>query len=104
MDMPRLWGAARQRCQCSPEHSHGRTLPSRRRNPPALAVGRMSINSKWTAVTPLNREKHFLITELDFDEDEEVIHCLIEAIISKRSEPIEWQELKNDEKWLQGWK
>ncbi|WML89648.1 TIGR02450 family Trp-rich protein [Thiothrix lacustris] len=62
------------------------------------------LNSKWTAVTPLNREKHFLITELDFDEEEEVIHCLIEAIISKRSEPIEWQELKNDEKWLQGWK
>jgi len=62
------------------------------------------LNSKWTAVNPRNKEKHFLLTELEFDEDDTVIHCLIEAVMSNRSEPIQWQELKNSEHWLQGWK
>lgn len=62
------------------------------------------MNSKWTAVNPINREQHFLVTEVDFDESGAVIHCLIEAVISKRSKQIDWQELKSDEQWLQGWK
>jgi tryptophan-rich hypothetical protein len=65
---------------------------------------RKLLNSKWTAVKPVNKEKHFLITELKFDEEGEVVHCLIEAVISNRSEPIVWSELKNQESWLQGWK
>ena len=62
------------------------------------------LNSKWTAVNPVNKEKHFLVTELAFDEEGEVVLCLIEAVISNRSEAIEWRELKNNSKWLQGWK
>ncbi|MGJ8686473.1 MAG: TIGR02450 family Trp-rich protein [Spongiibacteraceae bacterium] len=62
------------------------------------------LNSKWTAVNPVSREKHFLITELDFDEEGEVVRCLIEAVISNRSEQIDWNALKNDSDWLQGWK
>jgi tryptophan-rich hypothetical protein len=62
------------------------------------------LNSKWTAVKPTKKEKHFLVTELEFDEDDTVIHCLIEAVISNRSEPIDWQELINTDNWLQGWK
>lgn len=62
------------------------------------------LNSKWTAVKPVNKEKHFMIIELKFDEEGEVIHCLIEAIISNRTEPIEWKMLKNTDVWLQGWK
>jgi tryptophan-rich hypothetical protein len=62
------------------------------------------LNSKWTAVAPVNKEKHFLVTELEFDEDGEVIHCLIEAVMSKRSRPIDWSDLKNSSNWLQGWK
>lgn len=62
------------------------------------------LNSKWTAVHPVNKEKHFLVTELEFDEEGNVVHCLIEAVLSNRSEPIEWQALKNDTDWLQGWK
>jgi tryptophan-rich hypothetical protein len=62
------------------------------------------LNSKWTAVNPVKKEKHFLVTELEFDEEDEVVHCLIEAVFSKRSEPIKWKELKNNENWLQGWK
>lgn len=62
------------------------------------------LHSKWTALTPLKKEKHFLVTEVEFDEEGQVIHCLLEAVISKRSESIEWQTLKNEEQWLQGWK
>ena len=62
------------------------------------------INSKWTAANPVNKEKHFLITELEFDENNNVTHCLIEAVISHRTEQIDWIELKESEHWLQGWK
>jgi len=65
---------------------------------------RKLLNSKWTAVNPVQKEKHFLVTELEMDEEGEVVLCLIEAVISNRSEAIEWQELKNNRKWLQGWK
>ncbi|WP_417545383.1 TIGR02450 family Trp-rich protein [Marinobacter sp.] len=65
---------------------------------------RKLLHSKWTAVNPTNKEKHFLVTELEFDEEGKVAHCLIEAVISNRSEPIEWAELKDRNIWLQGWK
>ncbi|WP_339867718.1 TIGR02450 family Trp-rich protein [Pseudohongiella nitratireducens] len=65
---------------------------------------RKLLNSKWTAVKPVNKEKHFIITEVEFDEDGNVINCLIEAIMSKRDRSIDWRELQNEEAWRQGWK
>ncbi|MEJ6515999.1 MAG: TIGR02450 family Trp-rich protein [Pseudomonadales bacterium] len=62
------------------------------------------LHSKWTAVNPTNKERHFLISELEFDQEGDITLCLLEAVISNRSEPIVWQTLKNNEKWLQGWK
>jgi tryptophan-rich hypothetical protein len=62
------------------------------------------LNSKWTAVLPLNKEKHFIIIEVEYDEDAAVIACLIEAIMSKRSIQIKWRDLKDPEQWAQGWK
>ena len=61
-------------------------------------------NSKWTAVLPLHKDKHFIIIEVEYDEDGTVISCLIEAIMSKRSTHIQWQDLKDTQQWLQGWK
>ncbi|NOH95452.1 TIGR02450 family Trp-rich protein [Vibrio sp. 99-70-13A1] len=61
------------------------------------------LNSKWTAVNPVKKEKHFLVTEVKFEEDE-VVHCLIEAVMSKRAEAIDWTILKAQENWLAGWK
>ncbi len=40
---------------------------------------RKLLNSKWTAVNPKNREKHFMVNEVEFDEDESVISCSIET-------------------------
>ncbi|MDY0208526.1 MAG: TIGR02450 family Trp-rich protein [Pseudomonas sp.] len=62
------------------------------------------LHSKWTAVSPVNKEKHFLLTELKFDEAGNVIHCLLEAVISNREASIDWRELKNTAHWRQGWK
>ncbi|MBT3625594.1 MAG: TIGR02450 family Trp-rich protein [Gammaproteobacteria bacterium] len=65
---------------------------------------RKLLNSKWTAVTPTQKEKHFIVTQIEFDEEGDVTSCLIEAIMSKRIFHIEWQELKNQDQWVQGWK
>ena len=62
------------------------------------------LNSKWTAASPTSKEKHFLITKLEFDENNNVTHCLIQAVISNRIEKISWEDLKEDEHWLHGWK
>ncbi|WP_366652718.1 MULTISPECIES: TIGR02450 family Trp-rich protein [unclassified Methylophaga] len=61
-------------------------------------------HSKWTAVNPIKREKHFLVSDIEFDEDGSVTSCKLEAIISKQLYSIDWTELKNQEKWIQGWK
>ena len=61
------------------------------------------LNSKWTAVNPERREKHFLITEVEYDENGKVTHCLIEAVMTKRSFSIQWQALKNSNQWVSGW-
>ena len=62
------------------------------------------LNSKWTAVNPKNKEKHFLVTAVDFNDEGEIIHCEIEAVISSRAEPLDWEVLKEPERWRQGWK
>ena len=62
------------------------------------------LNSKWTAVKPVKKEKHFLVTELEFDEEGKVVHCLIEAVLSNRAQAIDWTELKDEGCWQQGWK
>ena len=62
------------------------------------------LNSKWTDVTPENKEKHFIVTEMEFDEENNVTTCAIEAVMTKRSLSIDWQDLKDDAAWIHGWK
>lgn len=73
-------------------------MPTNQINPRKL------LNSKWTAVEPAQKEKHFIVTEIEFDEEGVVISCVIEAVMSKRTFPIQWQNLKNQDQWIQGWK
>lgn len=61
--------------------------------------------SKWTAVTPVAKQKHFLVSrviqpELDTDPVEWVE---IEAVFSKATQIIRWRDLQNDAVWRQGW-
>ena len=60
--------------------------------------------SKWTAAQPQHREKHFLVTELFRDEEGTVLEIEMQAVLTKRSERMEWQVLKNAEQWILGWK
>lgn len=62
------------------------------------------LNSKWTAVKPHHKEKHFLVTEVKFDDSGRVVHCTIEAVLSRNQYAIDWAALKDDNTWLQGWK
>ncbi|WP_163930423.1 TIGR02450 family Trp-rich protein [Paraferrimonas sp. SM1919] len=63
------------------------------------------LNSKWTAVTPQNKEKHFVVVEVDYDEQtSELLSCVIEAVLTKRQCPIDWRALKNSKQWQLGWK
>ncbi|MGR5302199.1 TIGR02450 family Trp-rich protein [Vibrio alfacsensis] len=61
-------------------------------------------NSKWTAIEPVNREKHFLVSEVEYDADGVVITCKLEAVLSKNEYSVDWKELRRQDKWLQGWK
>ena len=64
---------------------------------------RKLLHSKWTAVSPVRKEKHFIVTEVEFDEDGLVTLCLIEAVISKRATSIDWKDLKDTKVWRTGW-
>ena len=61
------------------------------------------LNSKWTAKIPRNKEKHFIVTEVEYDEDGEVCACEFESVFSKRKQYIDWRELKDIKQWKQGW-
>ncbi|WP_394244962.1 TIGR02450 family Trp-rich protein [Vibrio astriarenae] len=65
---------------------------------------RKLLHSKWTAVEPRNREKHFMVTEVDYDEEGKVVLCILEAVLSDREYSIDWTQLKSRDNWLQGWK
>ena len=62
------------------------------------------LSSKWTSVTPVKKEKHFIVSEIEFDEQGMVVSCGIEAVMSKRSIAINWHDLKDDSRWTHGWK
>lgn len=71
---------------------------------PARINPRKLLLSKWTARQPRNREKHFLVTELHRDEEGEVLTVELQAVLSRRSECIDWHLLEDGEHWRMGWK
>jgi len=61
--------------------------------------------SKWTAVKPVAKQKHFLVSrviepELPTDPIEMVE---IESVFSKAVREIAWRDLQDEEVWRQGW-
>tara|TARA_B110001469_G_scaffold24209_1_gene24853 strand:+ start:524 stop:739 length:216 start_codon:yes stop_codon:yes gene_type:complete len=61
------------------------------------------LNSKWTKVDVLNKEKHFVITKVLIDENQTITQCIIEAVISHNEYEINWRDLKNSLCWKVGW-
>ena len=61
--------------------------------------------TKWTAVTPIAKQKHFLVSrviEPDLPSDP-ILLVEIEAVFSKAVEVIAWRDLQDDKVWRQGW-
>lgn len=61
--------------------------------------------TKWTAVKPVAKQKHYLVSKVIKPElpNEPVEFVEIESVFSKASQVIPWRELQNDDVWLQGW-
>ncbi len=62
--------------------------------------------SKWTAVKPVAKQKHFLVNKIITPEtpDQPIEFVEIEAIYTKKTKQIAWRELTDTDAWLQGWK
>jgi len=74
------------------------TAPLHRLDPRKLLL------SKWTAAHPRQREKHFLVTELFRDEEGTVLEIELQAVLTRRSERMPWQALRDAQTWLMGWR
>ena len=61
------------------------------------------LHSKWTRVEVENKEKHFIITKVNVDEEQRISECVIEAVISNNEYAINWRDLKDNQCWKQGW-
>lgn len=63
------------------------------------------LHTKWTAVEPQNKEKHYLVTKViePMSPDLPVVSVEIEAVHSKRARIIGWRELTDVARWRRGW-
>jgi tryptophan-rich hypothetical protein len=62
------------------------------------------LNSKWTAVTPVNKQKHFLVTDCILEEEtKRVLSFTLEAVMTKNQFELTPEMLENTEEWQQGW-
>lgn len=61
--------------------------------------------SKWTAVQPLNREKHFVVVRVIEPEPPAVriAQVELEAVHSRRVLQLHWRDLTDPRVWRQGW-
>ena len=61
--------------------------------------------TKWTAVKPLAKQKHFLISRVIEPEQltDPIERVEIEAVFSKSVQEIAWRDLQDDRVWRQGW-
>jgi tryptophan-rich hypothetical protein len=62
--------------------------------------------SKWTAVAPCDRERHFLVTQLvePSTPGGPLEQVELEAVLTKRVYRLPWRELLDPAHWHQGWK
>ena len=61
--------------------------------------------TKWTAVKPIAKQKHFLVSRVIEPElpTDPVVSVEIEAVFYKATQVISWRELQDDSVWRQGW-
>ncbi|MDB5844676.1 MAG: hypothetical protein JWP79_1986 [Polaromonas sp.] len=61
--------------------------------------------TKWTAVRPVDKDKHFLVTRVVEPETpgEKTQWVDIEAVFSRTTHRVAWRDLQDDAVWKQGW-
>jgi tryptophan-rich hypothetical protein len=61
--------------------------------------------TKWTAVIPIAKQKHFLVSRVIQPEQptDPIVSVEIEAVFSKATQVMAWRELQDDAVWRQGW-
>jgi len=61
--------------------------------------------TKWTAVKPLAKQKHFLVSRvIQLEQPTDPIESVeIEAVFSMATQVIAWRELQDGSVWRQGW-
>jgi tryptophan-rich hypothetical protein len=77
-------------------------MPSKQQNP--LNPKKLLL-SKWTAVKPSHKRKHFLVSKVILPElpDAPIEFIELEAVFDKSTQVIPWRDLKETDIWLQGW-
>ena len=92
----------------SHKHSINHAMSNREQN----SIGTLSglsakklLSSKWTAVTPIDKEKHFVVTRVIQPQPRNapIESVEIEAVYSKRVRMIPWRELQDTQYWKRGW-
>ena len=85
----------------TPDEATPAAAPARR-NP--LSPKKLLL-SKWTAVQPLNREKHFVVVRVIEPEPPAVRieRIELEAVHSGRVLQLHWRDLTDPRVWRQGW-
>jgi tryptophan-rich hypothetical protein len=63
------------------------------------------LNTKWTAISPENKEKHFVVSKVNINEiDPQVIDSIVlTAVLTNKNYTIDYRELENELIWQQGW-
>ena len=61
--------------------------------------------TKWTAVKPVAKQKHFLVSRViqPVLPSDPIVLVELEAVFSKAVQVIAWRDLQNDRVWQQGW-
>jgi len=62
-------------------------------------------NSKWTAVSPSEREKHFLVLDwVRDDAGDPTDRIVLEAVLTNRLRELRWRDLEDSRSWRIGWR
>lgn len=63
------------------------------------------LNSKWTAVDPKNKEKHFVVIKLNYSKTDILVveSIILEAIFTKQHYTMSVEHLVESGLWAKGW-
>jgi len=77
-------------------------MPSKQKN---LLSPKKLLLTKWTAVHPSDKRKHFLVSKVILPDlqQQAIEYVELEAVFDKQIQRILWRDLSNSAVWLQGW-